>query len=199
MSNFAHHKNSFLERIFSSRVRIQLLSHFLLHPESRDHIRALSSMINAQYNAVWKELNNLEAAGLLRSEKSGGRKIYSLNRQSSIVPELRSILLKTVAVGDFVREGLGELEGLELAFIFGSFASGEIDPESDLDLMLIGDVDVTRIAPVIDELQNLLAREINYVCFSREDWEDRLENGDPFVENVRGDPKVILIGEENEL
>jgi len=77
-------QNPFLERIFSSRVRIQLLSHFLMHPDAREHIRALASRVDAQYNAVWKELRNLENAGLLQSESIGGRKVYTLNPHASM-------------------------------------------------------------------------------------------------------------------
>ncbi len=192
-------QNPLLKRLFSSRVRIQLLSHFLLHPEARDHIRALASETDAQYSAVWKELNNLEGAGLLQSESVGGRKIFTLNSQFPIIPELRNILLKTVGAGDLVRESLEDLEGIEVAFIFGSFANGEPDVSSDLDIMLIGDLDVAQVTPVIDEMENMLARDVNYVSFTQEEWESRLEDGDPFVTNVRDAPKVMLIGTHDDI
>lgn len=188
-----------LERLFSSRVRIQLLSHFLLHPEARDHIRALASEVDAQYNAVWKELNNLEEAGLLQSETVGGRKIFTLNSQFPIIPELRNILLKTVGAGDLVRESLKDLEGIEGAFIFGSFAEGEPDADSDLDIMLIGYLDVAQVTPVIDEMEKMLARDVNYVLFTQEEWKSRIEDGDPFVTNVRNEPRVMLIGSQDDL
>ena len=192
-------QNPLLERLFSSRVRVQLLSHFLLHPEARDHIRALASVVGAQYSAVWKELNNLEGAGLLQSESVGGRKIFTLNSQFPIIPELRNILLKTVGAGDLVRESLEDLEGIEVAFIFGSFANGEPDVSSDLDIMLIGDLDVAQVTPVIDEMEKMLARDVNYVSFTQEEWESRLEDGDPFVTNVRDAPKVMLIGTHDDI
>jgi predicted nucleotidyltransferase len=199
MSEIDLKQNILLKRLFSSRVRIQLLSHFLLHPEARDHIRALASEVDAHYNAVWKELNNLEEAGLLQSETVGGRKIFTLNSQFPIIPELRNILLKTVGAGDLVRESLKDLEGIEEAFIFGSFAEGEPDADSDLDIMLIGDLDVAQATPVIDEMEKILARDVNYVLFTQEEWKSRLENGDIFVTNVRNGPKVILIGSQDDL
>ncbi len=192
-------QNPFLERIFSSRVRIHLLSHFLIHPDARDHIRALASRVDAQYNAVWKELKNLENAGLLQSEMIGGRKIFSLNPHSAIIPELRSILLKTVAAGDHVRESLGDLEGIKLAFIFGSFANGEVDASSDLDIMLIGDIDLAKISPVIDQLEIMLARDVNYILLTENEWNSRLEDEDPFVINVRNEQKIMLIGTQDDL
>ena len=199
MSQVDLQQKPLLERLFSSRVRIQLLSHFLLHPEARDHIRALASEVDAQYNAIWKELNNLEEAGLLQSETVGGRKIFTLNSQFPIIPDLRNILLKTAGAGDLVRESLKDLEGIEVAFIFGSFAEGEPDADSDLDIMLIGDLDVAQVTPVIDEMEKVLARDVNYVLFTQEEWKSRLEDGDPFVTNVRNEPRVMLIGSQDDL
>lgn len=199
MSDVDLRQNPLLERLFSSRVRIWLLSHFLLHPEARDHIRALASEIDAQYSAVWKELNNLEEAGLLQSETVGGRKIFTLNSQFPIIPELRYILLKTVGAGDLVRESLKDLEEIEVAFIFGSFAEGEPDADSDLDIMLIGDLDVAQVTPLIDKIEKMLARDVNYVLFTQEEWESRLEDGDPFTTNVRDAPKIMLIGSKDDL
>lgn len=183
-----------LKRLFSSRVRVRLLTLFLLRPELRNHIRALASEVGAQYNAVWKELKNLEQAGLLKSETSAGRKIYGLNPQFPLIPELRNIFLKTVGAGDLVNQTLVEFDGIVKAFIFGSFVEGEPDAESDLDLMIIGDIDVSRLAPAVRKMEEILAREVNYILFTTSDWESRIEEGDPFVMNVREAPKVMLIG-----
>ena len=192
-------QNQSLERLFSSRVRIQLLSHFLLHPETRDHIRALAAQVDAQYSAVWKELNNLEEAGLLKSESLGGRRIFTLNSRYPIVPELRNIILKTVGAGDLLRGSLKDLEGIDVAFIFGSFAEGEADADSDLDIMLIGNLDVARITPVIAKIEERLDRDVNYVLLTQEDWESRRREEDPFVTNVRDAKKIMLIGTLDDL
>ena len=199
MGEVSLNQNPFLERIFSSRVRIQLLSHFLMHPDAREHIRALASRVDAQYNAVWKELKNLENAGLLQSESIGGRKVYTLNPHASIIPELRSILLKTVAAGNHVRASLGSLEGIKVAFIYGSFAKGEVDADSDLDIMFIGDIDLETIAPVINQLETMLARDVNYVLFTENEWNSRLEDKEPFVINVHNEQKIMLIGSQDDL
>jgi predicted nucleotidyltransferase len=175
------------------------LSHFLLHPETRDHIRALAAQIDAQYSAVWKELNNLEEAGLLISESLGGRRIFTLNSRYPIVPELRNIILKTVGAGDLLRGSLKDLEGIDVAFIFGSFAEGEADADSDLDIMLIGNLDVARITPVIAKIEERLDRDVNYVLLTQEDWESRRREEDPFVTNVRDAKKIMLIGTLDDL
>ena len=170
-----------------------------MHPEPRDHIRALASSVDAQYNAVWKQLNNLENSDLLQSESIGGRKVFTLNSNASIIPELRSILLKTVAAGDHIRQSLGELKGIKAANIFGSYAKGEVDADSDLDLLFIGDIDVEKISPVIDQLESQLERDVNYILFTENEWNSRMEKQDPFVINVQDEQKIMLIGPQDDL
>jgi len=65
--------------------------------------------------------------------------------------------------------------------------------------MLIGDLDVAQVTPVIDEMEKVLARDVNYVLFTQEEWKSRLEDGDPFVTNVRNEPRVMLIGSQDDL
>ena len=191
--------SSLLERFFSSRVRIRLLAAFLLQPGEPYHIRELASKVAAQYSAVWRELKSLEEAGLLQSESVGGRKLYRLNPEFPLLAELRGIFLKTVGAGDVIRKALGRLEGIQAAFIFGSFAEGEQDAESDLDLMILGEVDLAKLSPVVEELEGMLGREVNYVLFTKDEWESRLAEGDAFASDVRDGSKVMLIGKQDAL
>ena len=197
MSQAQHNDNLILERLFTSRVRVRLLTIFLLRPENQYHIRALASEVDAQYSAVWKELNNLEKIGFLQSESTGGRKIFRMNARFPIIKELRHIFLKTVGVGDLVRNSLIEMDGIEKAFIFGSFADGDIDADSDLDLMIIGEIEVAHITPVVEEIEKILTRDVNYLLVTQEEWEIRLAEGDSFSSNIQDSPKIMLIGNQN--
>lgn len=197
MSQAQHNDSLLLERLFTSRVRVQLLTIFLLRPENQYHIRALSSEVDAQYSAVWKELKNLEEIGFLQSESTGGRKIFRMNPHFPIISELRHIFLKTVGAGDLVRNSLIEMDGIDKAFIFGSFAEGDIDADSDLDLMIIGDIEVAHITPVVEEIEKILTRDVNYLLVTQEEWEMRLAEGDSFSSNIQNSPKIMLIGNQN--
>jgi uncharacterized protein len=98
-----------------------------------------------------------------------------------------------------IKEKLQEMGGVKEAFIYGSYASGEADARSDLDLMIIGEINLDRLAPVISELEKELNRPINYVIFSEEYWKEKKAVKDPFWENVARAPKIWLIGGENAL
>ena len=68
--------------------------------------------------------------------------------------------------------------------IFGSYASGEADARSDVDLMVIGKVELSQFSALVWQLEHDLGRPINYVIYSEDDWKARVESGDAFVLNV---------------
>lgn len=188
-----------LATLISSRVRAKVLAAFFLSPGEKHNTWGLARRLGENYSAVWKELVRLERLGILTSEQRGNSKDYQVNNACPITSELRSIVLKTEGVGMVIKEKLQELGSVKEAFIYGSYASGEADAGSDLDLMIIGEIDLDRLAPVISVLEKQLNRPINYVIYSEEEWNEKAAVKDPFWENVTRAPKIMLIGGENAL
>jgi predicted nucleotidyltransferase len=183
-----------LATLFSSRVRAKVLAAFFLSPGEKHHAWELAHRLGENYSAVWKELVRLEGLGILTSEQRGNSKDYQVNKACPIAPELRSIVLKTEGAGMVVKEKLQEMGSVKVAFIYGSYASGEADARSDLDLMIIGEINLAQLAPVISELEQELNRPINYVIYSEAEWTEKMAVKDPFWENVTRAPKIMLIG-----
>jgi predicted nucleotidyltransferase len=188
-----------LANLFSSRVRAKVLASFFLSPGEGYSAWDLAHRLGENYSAVWKELVRLEGLGILTSTQRGNRKEYQVNESCPIIPELRSIVLKTEGVGSLIKKKLQEMDQVQEAFIFGSFASGEADARSDLDVMIIGEINLDRLAPIISELENELGRPINYVMYSEEEWNEKAAVKDPFWENVTKAPKIMIIGGEHAL
>ena len=186
-----------LERLFSSRVRIDLIAHFVLHPGSHYHTRGLEKVLHANYSAIWKELRNLEEAGLLVSEEDAGRKLFRLNQDFPLLDELRAMFLKTAAAGDRIRKALEGHDGIVAAFIYGSYALGQADAYSDLDLMVIGDVELPSLSQSLSELEAELGRPVNYIMYTLAEWRSKLANRDPFATDVQRGPRLMLVGSED--
>ena len=188
-----------LQALFSSKVRVKLLTHFFSHPQEEFYARSLARQTDEHYNAVWQELNNLERIGLLISKRQANAKYYHLNADFPIYEELKRIVMKTSGLGQPLREALGDLEAVDWAFIYGSVAANEDDSFSDVDLMLIGQVDLLELSAVIARLEDQLGRGINYLVLTREELAQRLADGDSFTANVLASPKMMLIGDEDAL
>jgi len=188
-----------LETLFSSRVRAKVLAAFFLSPGEKHNAWELAQSLGENYSAVWKELVRLQGLGILTSERQGNSKDYQVNEVCSIAPELRSIVLKTEGIGMVIKEKLQEMDSVKEAFIYGSYATGEADARSDIDLMIIGEINLDQLAPVISKLEKELTRQINYVIFSEEEWKEKEAVKDPFWENVASASKIMLIGGDHAL
>lgn len=186
-----------LTNLFSSRVRAKVLAAFFLSPGERHNASKLSQKLGENYSAVWKELVRLEGLGILSSDPRGISKEYQVNEGCPITPELRSIVLKTEGIGKVIKEMLQKMDRVKEAFIYGSFASREADASSDIDLMIIGEIDLEQLGSVISRLEKELNRPINYIVISEEERNIKKAIKDPFWENVQSAPKVMLIGGEH--
>jgi len=188
-----------INRLFSSKIRTKLLDAFLSLPKARFYIRELERKINEEAKNISRELNNLETLGLLISEKQGNQRFYSVNEDFFLYPELKGIILKTTGVLGLLKEALAKLKGIEIAFIYGSYATGKETESSDVDLMIIGKPDLTELNVEISGLEDKLNREINYMCFDREEYEERKKRKDAFISEILAEEKMLLQGSENEI
>jgi predicted nucleotidyltransferase len=86
-----------------------------------------------------------------------------------------------------------------VAFIFGSMAKATEGPQSDVDLMVIGEVTFGQVANAVYDAQLALAREINPKVMSREEWSDKKNAHNVFVQELMDKPKIFIVGSEHEL
>lgn len=166
---------------------------FLLNTGSNFHVREVARRTRLNLNSVRLELNNLESAGILQSRREGSLKLYSVNSQNPIYEELKSILLKTTGIGEEVRIQLAGLGMIKTAFIYGSFSEDNERPRSDIDIFIVGEIDQRKASSIFAQLEKKLAREINYVIFSPEEFSERKAKKDPFVSNVLKQKKIMLV------
>jgi len=183
-----------LDKIFTSKTRVKILTLFLINPEKEMFVREVERITKENINAVRRELSNLEQIGLLRSKKQGNMKYYSVNKDFPIYEELKSIILKTEGVAKVINDNLSQIGEIKLAFIYGSFALGKENEGSDIDIFLVGELDEDKIIKEILKLEKTLSREINYALFSEDEFRERINEKDPFVTNVLGEPKIRIMG-----
>lgn len=190
--------NPMLKGLFSSETRINVLSHFLLHTGESFYLSQLEKMIMIPVGQLGRELRNLEKIRLLTSRIEGNQKRYSINLKFPLYEELRSIFLKIAGAGDIMRESLSGLKGVELAFIYASFAKGEEHPGSDIDVMVVGDVTDKEVSRTISGAEKRLKRTVNYSLYERKEIKARLKKKDNFILTVFSEPHIIILGSGND-
>ena len=125
-----------LIKLLSSRTRAKIFAIlFGLNPLEL-HIREIARRSQLSEASIRQELNKLAGLDLVRSRRDGNRVYYCANKDNPLYTEIHSLVLKTIGLVEVLREAL-EHSRIEVAFVFGSFATGEESATSDIDLMVI--------------------------------------------------------------
>jgi predicted nucleotidyltransferase len=183
-----------LTTLITSKARVEIITWVIAHPAERFYYRQLVDILHASKQSIQNELARLEKVGMLSSQKEGNIRFYHVNKDFDLYPELKSIIFKTVGVGDELRKSLRGKEDIRSAFIYGSVAKNIEDVQSDIDVMIIGKVSVDSIHKTIMKAESTLGREVNYSIFSTGVWKKQLKDKNAFASNVARDKKIFLIG-----
>ncbi len=187
-----------LNKLFSSKTRVEILKLFLFNADDSFYQRQISTLTSQSIRGVQREIEKLSKIGIIESSIQGNRNYYKLNRACPIVQDLKNIFLKTVGVAELLKESFYQ-KGTRIAFIYGSFAKGEENLLSDIDLMVIGDITSKELSRILSGPKQKLMREINYAVFSPNEFRDRAQNKDHFINSILDDKKIYIIGNEDEL
>jgi len=187
-----------IDKLFGSKTRVSLLSKLMMNPGKSFYIRELSSDLKIPYSMLYKEEKNLASLGIVIEEKKGKVTLVSVNKKLPYFAELKNLLVKTVGLSDLLRSVLLEMRGIRYALVYGSFASGEESESSDVDLLIIGDVNEEEVLKLISRAEKELGREINYILWSEKEFTKRIEGKHHLLVNLVGKPIIMLIGEEDE-
>jgi len=178
-----------------SKARGALVALFFTNPDQEYFSRQLERLSGISVGNLQKELVKMETANLLISRRLGNLKLYKLNTKHPLYPELKSVIAKTVGIEGLIRAELLNLKGIKTACIYGSFARGEEKAASDIDLLILGDVEEKPLIRAIKSLEDKLQREINYTLYQPAVWNKRKAAKDSFVVEVLRQPIISLLGE----
>ena len=189
-----------LSSLLFSDYRRRVLGLLLLHPDTTYHVRELARLTGTSAGTLHKELTKLTNGGVLRRQEVGNQVRYSADRDCPVFEELASILRKTSGLVDVLIDALSGIEkNIALAFVFGSVARGKQQSNSDVDVMLVGSLGFADAVRALHPVQATLQCEINPVVYSLDEFRRRTASDDSFVREVLAEPKLFVVGNENEL
>ena len=184
-----------LDALFGTQ-RQRVLGRLLLHPDEALHVRELARLTGTHAGSLHRELARLAEAGLLTRSQRGNQVLYQANLACPVFAELAGLFRKTGGLADVLREALLPLAArIELALVFGSVARGEESARSDVDVLVVGEVDFVEVVTALHPCQDLLGREINPAVYAAAEWQARLADGDVFARDIVSRPVLLLMGE----
>jgi DNA-binding transcriptional ArsR family regulator len=187
-----------LKDLFVSEVRLKILKLMLTQPEKPYHVRALVRAVGTEINAVRRELARLTRIGLLRKRQSGNRIYYSINESSIYYPELLSLIAKEEGLGADVIRNVKKLGDIRYAMISRAFSRGRESTALDVDLFIVGTVNLPVLQSIIKFNEQKLAREINYTVMADDEFVFRKRKNDSFISKILSQSRTMLVGDEEE-
>jgi len=178
--------------LIKSKLRQKILTYFFTNPGGNFYVRELARLLEEDYSNLAKELTKLEREGIFESETKGKTKYYRLNKSYPLYKQLKEIIFKTTGVEGGIRGELKKIKNINQAFLFGSFAKGDSDFQSDIDLLIIGDPDPELLSEKISQLEDKFSREINYIVMKKEEFQKKKKK-EPFLIDIFKNKTIKLI------
>jgi predicted nucleotidyltransferase len=191
-----------ISRLLFGSTRRAVLALLLGRPDERFYLREIVRATGGAVGAVQRELKQLVDAGLVEREARGHQVYFSANRNAAIFSELQAIMEKTAGAVDVLRASLATLVSqgrVDLAFVYGSVATGKKTARSDIDLLIVGDTSLKETVPALRAAETRLGREINPIVYPVNEFRDKVDHGAPFLKRVLAGPKLFVAGDDRVL
>jgi len=182
------------------KTRRAVLAATLMHPDRWWFLADLARHIGVPPSSLQREMESLVEVGVLLRRQEGKQVYFKPDPNCPILYELQGIMVKTLGLVDVLRDTLAPFQKhIKVAFVYGSIARGEELSESDVDLMIVGDVSLADLSPALHNVEQRLAREVNPTVFSPEEFAGKLKQGHHFLKTVVGGDKLLIFGNSNDL
>lgn len=185
-----------IEQLFGSRTRARLLGLFLENADRSFFVREVARRVDAQLNAVRRELKNLLDVGIIvendgsDEEKGEKKKFYQANTTFPLFEDLRNVMRKVgILMNKSLVEGLQEKGDIFLVLLTGRFVDAPLIPT---DVLIVSDCTPEVVAAAIADFERDLGREVNYTSLSPTEYRYRKDVGDRFLTTIFQEKHAIL-------
>lgn len=162
-------------------------------------MRDLVRKTGEEINAVRRELNHLEKAGILKKEPRANRLYYQLNKNYIFYPELLMVIAKTTNLGSQILKKKNKIGKLSFVLFSQNFVNFAERGSDEVDILVVGEVVLPELAALIKAEETRRNKEINYTVMSQEEFNFRKRRRDPFLLKILEGPRIMILGSEADL
>jgi hypothetical protein len=189
-----------LNDIITSRVRVKIIELFMADTRELYHVRGIVREIKEEINAVRRELDRFDKAGILKKENRGNRLYYWIRQDYPFYGDLLSMVAKTKGLGQELIANKGKIGKLNFIMFSGRFVSRkDRRRDDDVDILVVGEVVLPELAAIIRKEESKRGKEINYTVMSKEEFDFRKKRRDPFLSGILSGSRIMIIGDEDDL
>ena len=193
-------RTSQLVNVLLPKTKQHLLAAILLQPDRSWYLSEIARHLHVPPSSLQRELAQFVEVGIALKRQDGNRVYFQADRTCPIFQELSKIMTRTVGLADAVQEALDPLRTkIDLAFIYGSIATGEERSSSDVDLMVIGDATLADLAVTLRSLEERLGRSINPTVYTGGEFLKRINENNHFLSSVLKTELIFVFGAADDL
>ena len=189
-----------LEELFVSRVRVKILQLFLSSSQdSLFHVREIVRRVAEEINAVRRELARMEKFGMVSSEWRANRRLYRFRKDYIYYKELLNLVAKSTGLGGAIMKNKGKLGRIKYAMLATRYFNSKLSGSENVDLLIVGQIVLPELQAIVADEQVKRENEINYSFMDEAEFQFRVKRRDPFILRVITQPKIMLLGDEEDL
>lgn len=180
-----------------NRARILYRLAVLAEPTSGRRIHHLSGV--ASLRTTQRILGELVDVGLVDVQAVGAANAYTLNRAHVLWSPIEQVLAVPAATESEIAEIVSAAvrDHAVATAIYGSYARGEAGPESDIDILVVWEPEVSedQAAGILDavgeQIRKLTGNRAQLFPVSREELDRLIGRSEPFIESLRKDARTL--------
>lgn len=176
-----------------SKITQKILNFLFLNEKERFYVNELAKIINEDPSNVYKKLIDLKGEGIISDDREGVERYFFINNDYKFLKEYKNILLKKIGFEKILKEKLKEIFGVSSAYIFGSYARDKMSPESDIDLLVVGDFKTIDLQKALLQIQKLSGREINSIELLNKEFDKKMEEKDELLIDIFSKEHIKII------
>lgn len=182
-----------LVAIFGGTTKARVLDVLLSHPSETYHLRGLAQAAGTDSGNTSKLLKLLVECGLVLAAPDRRSTRYSINSRSPLVAPLRQLV---ACAGSLMVDLRAVADGIAARYVgvYGSVASGTDDANSDVDVLVVGDLSVVTAQAAFKAVGRKHDKAVNVVAATTSELARKLRGGGAFWTSIAEGKKIDLKG-----
>lgn len=183
-----------LTEVFGSADRFRALRALFAEPSRGFGLRELAAEAGVDSGNVSRMLKRWVAAGLVARRVADGLPRYQASPDPALAP-LVQLMQQDSTLVRTLREALQSIKGIQVAVVFGSVAQGQAQAQSDVDVLVLGDVSELKVNVALKPAGRALGREVHATACSIDSFHEQLRGRESFAQDIVRGPRTPLIGD----
>lgn len=178
---------------------MKVLKLFFGNPNESHYLREVVRVTGEEVNAIKRELDILTDEHLLLRERRLNKVFFTLNKNYLFYDEFMRIFAKLDPLAQQIIKNHPKLGKIKYVALSLKYTKQVVIKEDEVYLLFVGTVVVPEVSFILGEIEKTAGRQINYTVMAEDEFMFRKRNTDPFLWRFLRAPKVMLIGNEDDL